>query len=340
MELSEALRIGIPSANTPSIEKDHLARDVYSILSYGMGWGDASGRKGAATTGKALRPTLCLFACEAAGGESRQAIPAAVALEYIHNFSLIHDDIQDRDETRHHRPTIWTVWGVPRAIVAGNVLRTLADVILSDSTKGGLSSLDTLVLNDTLTGAYLEMIEGQFLDLSYENRGDISLEEYLDMISRKTGALIRCSLELGAYVGSRDSTTVESFRKCGQALGLVFQIKDDVLGVWGESRNTGKPVGADVRRKKNSFPMVHAMSYALGADAKALEYVYRKDEPDDTDVSIVLDIMERLGTREYAEEMAANHSKAALDALVPVKMTTEVRAQIEGLAEFLLVRDH
>jgi geranylgeranyl diphosphate synthase type I len=267
-------------------------------------------------------------------------MPAAVALEYIHNFSLIHDDIQDRDETRHHRPTIWAVWGVPRAIVVGNVLRTVADVSLSELTRLGMSPGDIVELTGTLTGAYLEMIEGQFLDLSYESRGDISLDEYLDMIARKTGALIRCSLELGAYVGSRDRATVEAFRECGRALGLVFQVKDDVLGMWGDPGSTGKPVGADVRRKKNSFPVVHAMANATGPEATRLLEVYAKPEPDDDDVDAVLDVMERVGTRRFAEELAERHSKVALDALAPVELESGARLQIEGLAHFLLVRDH
>ncbi len=310
------------------------------MLRYGMGWADPDGRPVEATTGKALRPTLCLFACEATGGDPRQALPAAVALEYIHNFSLIHDDIQDHDETRHHRATLWAVWGVPKAIVAGNVLRTVADVSLSELVPRGLSADDLIELTGTLTTAYLEMIEGQFLDLSFESRGDISLAEYLDMIARKTGALIRCSMELGSYLGSRDPATVDAFRECGRALGLVFQVKDDVLGVWGDPGSTGKPVGADVRRKKNSFPVVHAMAKASGADATTLQEVYGKPEPDDDDVEAVLGVMERLGTRRSAEELAARHSKQALDALAPVELEPGARRRIEELAHFLLVRDH
>ena len=340
-DLAEALRAGL-AVEPPTMSQTESAGpvDVYSMLRYGMGWADVQGRLVEATTGKALRPTLCLFACEATGGDPGQAMPAAVALEYIHNCSLIHDDIQDRDETGHHRPTIWAVWGVPRAIVVGNVLRTVADVSLSELTRLGMSPGDIVELTGTLTGAYLEMIEGQFLDLSYESRGDISLDEYLDMIARKTGALIRCSLELGAYVGSRDRATVEAFRECGRALGLVFQVKDDVLGMWGDPGSTGKPVGADVRRKKNSFPVVHAMANATGPEATRLLEVYAKPEPDDDDVDAVLDVMERVGTRRFAEELAERHSKVALDALAPVELESGARLQIEGLAHFLLVRDH
>ena len=210
---------------------------------------------------------------------------------------------------------------------------------VSDAASRGLSDGDVLVLSDTLTGAYLEMIEGQFLDLSYESRGDISLDEYLGMIARKTGALIRCSMELGAYCGSGDAGTVDAFRRCGRALGLVFQVKDDVLGVWGDPDSTGKPVGADVRRKKNSFPVVHAMANASGADARILERVYGKDEPDDGDVTAVLEVMHRLGTRRRAEDLTERHVGEALDALEPVEMAPGARSQVEELAHFLLVRE-
>ena len=339
-DLSDAIDAGLrrdydtPPAHAPE------PIDVYGVLRYGMGRADTAGRPIEAATGKAMRPTLCLFACEATGGDPVRAMPAAVALEYVHNFSLIHDDIQDGDETRHHRPTIWKIWGVPKAIVAGNVLRTLADMALSDAAAHGLTDDDVIELSDTLTGAYLEMIEGQFLDLSYESRGDISLDEYLGMIARKTGALIRCSLELGAYVGSRNPETVEAFRRCGRALGLVFQVKDDVLGVWGDPDSTGKPVGADVRRKKNSFPVVHAMANASGADAETLEYVYGKEEPSDEDVDAVLEVMQRLGTRGTAEDLTERHAMQALDALAPVEMAPAAKHQVEELAHFLLVREH
>ena len=139
-----------------------------------------------------------------------------------------------------------------------------------------------------LTEAHLQMIEGQYLDLSYESRPDIGMSDYLDMISRKTGALIRCSLHVGALIGTRNQAAVEAFRKCGESLGLVFQIRDDVLGVWGDERVTGKSVGADIRRKKNSLPVVYAMSRAVGADKEFLESVYRRDGVDDSDIDGVL----------------------------------------------------
>ena len=313
---------------------------VYDMLRYYMGWADVDGNPDVATEGKALRPTLCLFACEATGGTVQQAMPAAVALEYIHNFSLIHDDIQDGDATRHHRDTLWAIWGTPRALVAGNILRVVADGSLERLVEEGLLIDRALGIAGLLTEAYLEMIEGQYLDISYEGRPDIGMRDYLAMIALKTGALIRCSLTLGAAVGTRDAATIEAFRACGTSLGYVFQIRDDVLGVWGDEETTGKPVGADVRRKKNSFPVVHAMFRAEERDRQLVMDIYRKETLTDSDVATVLDVMEAVDTRGHAQSLAAEHCDRALEALAGVELDPDMRRDVEELAHFLLVREH
>ena len=323
--------------------RGYLSRDdvgVYDMLRYNMGWVDLDGNPCAATEGKALRPTLCLFACEAAGGSVKEAMPAAVALEFIHNFSLVHDDIQDRDETRHHRLTLWAAWGVPKALVAGNVLRVVADRTLDGLVEEGVDLDRALAAVGVLTEAYLEMIEGQYLDLSYEGRPDIGIRDYLDMISRKTGALIRTSLKLGALIGTRSRATIQALLECGRSLGYVFQIRDDVLGVWGDQDTTGKPVGADVRRKKNSFPVVYAMAEARGEDKRSLKAIYRKDHIGDDDVAVVLDIMGRTKAKEYAQSLAEEHSDRALRAMDGVELAPNIRQELQELARFLLVRDY
>ena len=305
-----------------------------------MGWADVEGKPRAATEGKALRPTLCLFACEATGGPVRRALPAAVSLELIHNFSLIHDDIQDRDETRHHRPTVWAVWGEPKALVAGNTLRAIADMSLGRLADHGVAFEEALRVSALLTEAYLEMIEGQYLDISYEGRPDISIADYLNMISKKTGALIRCALNLGAIIGTQDETTVQAFHDCGRSLGFVFQIRDDVLGIWGDEEATGKPVGADIRRKKNTLPVVFAMSQAQGEDIETLLSIYHGPAVGDEEVATVLDILERIGAQEYAQNLAAEHRQQALESLDGVELAPEVKRDIEDLAQFLLVRQY
>ena len=328
--LNEALRSGLSQNGA----------HVYHMLRYYMGWVDVDGNACSATEGKALRPTLCLFACEAAGGHAGEAMPAAVALEFIHNFSLIHDDIQDRDRTRHGRETLWAVWGVPSALSAGNILRVIANMSLANLVEHGVEPDRALQVTELLTEAYLEMIEGQYLDISYEGRSDISIRDYMGMISRKTGALIRCSVNMGAMIGTRDLATIDAFRRCGRSLGYAFQVRDDFLGVWGDEGTTGKPVGADIRRKKNSLPVVYAMSQADGQDRRVLLEAYGKDSLDDDDVSVVLDVMEHTGAKDYSETLARQHGDEALEALADVELSPGARAHIEELVHFLTVRQH
>ena len=336
-QMFQRYRANISRSLRDSLSQQHS--DVYDMLRYYMGWVDENGRPHEAMEGKALRPTLCLFACEAVGGALEMAMPSAVALEFIHNFSLIHDDIQDRDEIRHNRKTLWAVWGDPKALVAGNVLRVVADECLHQLLDSGLDYDRALAAGMLLTEAYLEMIEGQYLDLQFEGRHDISMSDYLNMISRKTGALIRCSLNLGAVVGAQEQGVGDAFKESGRAMGYVFQIIDDVLGVWGDEETTGKPVGADIRRKKNSYPVVYTMGRANDKDQKMLNEIYEKDELDDSDVDSVLAVMDRLDVKNQAQQEAEKYANVALESLAPVELSREARQEVEDLAHFLLVRD-
>ena len=330
-------RADIGTALREALRNDDL---VYTLLRYYMGWVDPEGNPTSGTEGKFLRPTLCLFSAEAIGGEREQAMPAAAALELIHNFSLIHDDIQDRDETRHHRKTLWAVWGIPKALVAGNVLRIVADSTLDDIRSKGVPTSRAIAVVNQLTQAYLEMIEGQYLDISFEGQSEIGLKQYLDMIARKTGALIRCSFTMGALIGSPNAKVADAFQESGRALGFIFQVRDDILGIWGDEESTGKPVGADIRRKKNSFPAVYAMSEAKGEDKRHLLSIYGKEEPSDTDVEDVLHIMDGLNVREHAHALAVEEGGVAVDALATVEMDERARFEYESLVEFLLYREH
>jgi len=313
---------------------------VYNLLRYYMGWVDPEGNATTGTEGKYLRPTLCLFSCEAVGGARGMAMPAAAAMELIHNFSLIHDDIQDGDETRHHRKTLWAIWGIPKALVAGNVLRIVADSTLDDLQSAGVPTGRALPVIGQLTQAYLEMIEGQYLDISFEGQSEVGLKQYLDMIARKTGALIRCSFTMGALIGSHNIGDANAFRESGRALGFLFQVRDDILGIWGDEESTGKPVGADIRRKKNAFPAVYAMSQAQGEDKQHLLGIYRKDVLSDADVEDVLHIMDALNVREQAHALAVEETEVAMDALATVEIEYSARREYEKLLEFLLYREH
>src|SRR5205823_4160840 len=208
---------------------------LYRIIRYHMGWEEPDGRPGPGAGGKALRPALCLLACEAVGGDIDRCLPAAAAIELIHNFSLIHDDIQDQDRERHHRPTVWTVWGVPQGINAGDGLWALANRAFLRGAERGVDAAIILRAYAMLNDACLTMIEGQALDLSFEEgraAGDglapVTVEAYLDMIARKTGALLAASLGIGALVGSGDALTAAAFHRFGAQLGRIYQVQDDL----------------------------------------------------------------------------------------------------------------
>ena len=200
--------------------------DVQLLLNYHLGRSDQHGTPDAtgSSQGKALRPTLCLFACEALASACDRAVPAAAALELIHNFSLLHDDIQDQDLERRHQPTAWSLWGVPRALVAGNAMHSTGDLAALRSQGRDVAPEVVLRVSGILTDSYLSMIEGQCLDLQFESRTDITTDEYLHMIACKTGALIRCGLETGALLAGGDESAVRAFAVFGDGLGRAFQI--------------------------------------------------------------------------------------------------------------------
>ena len=313
---------------------------ISGMLQYHMGWVNAEGESSLSPSsqGKALRPTLCLFVCEALSGEWSHALPAAAALELIHNFSLIHDDIQDGDVERRHRPTVWALWGQPQALIAGNAMRCLADYAALEITQREVSQDKALRASWLLTQGYLDMTKGQCLDLAFENSMDIGISDYLTMISCKTGALIRCGMEMGALVGSEDEQAIRAFAGCGSLLGLAFQIKDDALGIWGDEAATGKAVGNDIRRKKKSFPIVYALESAGKAARQRLTEVYSKSSLEDGDVDDVLTVLEEINAAAYAQNAMNSKADLALQKVSQVPMEPWARAELEELIEFLAAR--
>ena len=265
-------------------------------------------------------------------------MPVALALELIHNFSLIHDDIQDGDRERHHRSTVWVQWGVPAALVAGNAMRVLADSALHGLLQRDVALSTALRSQAILTQRYLEMIEGQYLDLSFETRTDVAPDEYLTMVSKKTGALLEAATHLGALLGTQDAEQVDALRRCGRLLGLAFQARDDVLGVWGETGMTGKAVGADIRRKKKSLPVVHAFHQAGDAARERLTELYRQDVLDDDAVDAVLDVMEELGSREFSQHIAEEKAQEAVERVRGARLPSAAQTHLEEMAGFFAHR--
>ena len=320
----------------------HAAADsLYVLLQYHLGWVDQMGvpAQMAVSQGKALRPTLCLFACHALSESVDQASPAAAALELIHNFSLVHDDIQDQDRERRHQPTVWWLWGVPKALVAGNAMQSVGDLALLDATEEGASPEVTLRVSQLLTTSYLEMIEGQCMDLAFETKTTITTDEYLKMIACKTGALFRSGLEIGASLATDDLSEVEAFARFGSSIGRTFQIRDDYLGIWGDVATSGKAAGNDIRRRKKSFPVVFALGQAKGPALNDLTRIYQQDELEERDVDLVLNILEDVGSKQQSERIIEKSAEEAIQSLKGLSLPAWARKEAEELVDFLAYRD-
>ncbi|MDE3230625.1 MAG: polyprenyl synthetase family protein, partial [Chloroflexota bacterium] len=269
-----------------------------------------------------------LLAAELAGGADAvaRALPAAVSVELIHNFSLIHDDIEDGDEERHHRQTLWRVWGQPQAINTGDALFALARWRLLDLARLGVDAALTLRLIALVDATCLELCEGQHLDMSFEARREVSVAMYLDMIARKTAALMRCSTTLGARVGApEDEALGERLGAFGQALGLAFQLRDDLLGIW-QARELGKSAAGDVRRKKMSLPVIHALEHASEADRDALTAIYFAPGPaSDEQIAEALAILDRSGARARVHDVLREQLDQARAALAAALALAQAR---------------
>ena len=306
------------------------------MMRFALGWTD----EGMPTLGKSLRPTFCLLTCESLGGDVDVALPIAVAVELVHSFSLIHDDIEDGDEMRHHRPSLWYAYGRGPAVLAGAALWTVAYEALNRAHDRGLSAERSLAARKVLNDACREMIEGQHQDLTYELRVDVTLPEYLGMIEHKSAALLGASLQLGAIVAGADDEECARFAKFGREVGLAFQIRDDILGIWGEGSATGKPVGADIARKKKTLPVVHAFQQVVGPDRDLLRTVYAKPEVDDDDIFSVLDVLQRWNCRYFAQGLAEDYRSRAMNILARTSIPAQARRGFDDLNSFVLERDY
>jgi geranylgeranyl diphosphate synthase, type I len=352
---------------TPETEAT-LLNEFYGQMEYHMGWRRPDLTHAISQSGKLLRPTLVLLACDlalaqtdlsgasvasvasgASGGEAsrldyvRRTIPAAVAIELVQNFSLIHDDIEDSDEERHHRPTLWKLFGIPQAINTGDGLFALARMSLWQLEEAGIKPQLILHLADLLDRTCVELCEGQFLDMRYEGRSDISEAMYLDMIGRKTAALMSCATEFGACLGAPDDTGLQAqFARFGRALGIAFQLRDDLLGIW-EAEQLGKTMAGDLRRKKMSLPVIHALQTADAADRLRLLGMMTGAEPlSDDDIGEALAILNRTGARTRISRALAKQGAIARTALrggVITRSTpldTRAYRALEALLEFVL----
>jgi geranylgeranyl diphosphate synthase type I len=271
----------------------------------------------------------------------RRALPAAAAIELTHNFTLIHDDIQDSDAERRHRPTMWKLWGIPQAINAGDGLFAMARMALWDSLDEGVEGAIAARLGALLDQACIILAEGQYLDISFEEGQNISVARYIDMIGRKTAALMGCAAEMGATLGTRDQQAIERLQSFGHAMGVAFQVRDDLLGVWASSDQSGKTPAGDVYRRKKSLPVLHALEHANANDQQILRRIYGQELPIiRQQVEEILAIFTRTETKAYCRAFLAEQCKLAHEALrsVPrVNNTVAARAMedLETLVSFV-----
>ena len=299
------------------------------LLRYPMGLEEPDGTPGPGIGGKLLRPALVCFSCEALGGDLKAALPFACGLELVHNFSLVHDDIQDGDELRRGRPTAWKVFGTAQAINVGDGLLVLA-LRTALEAGGVLPPAAVIAAQEALLSATFRMIEGQVLDLGLEGALDGGVKEYLEMAQKKTGALLGCALELGALAAGRPELARAHY-ELGETLGLAFQIRDDILGIWGDPKKTGKPAGGDLLRRKRSWPL----ACALERDPEVRALLSQEPVP----VEEVLSRLAALGTREAAEEAAGRYGERARELARGLPWTPQARDMFEELLSFLAERE-
>ncbi|MGF7236742.1 MAG: polyprenyl synthetase family protein [Frankia sp.] len=311
-----------------------LCPQMARVAGYHHGWLDQEGRPTLGKGGKALRPALALLGAQAAGGPTQAGVVGAVAVELMHSFSLLHDDIMDRDTERRHRPTAWVVFGDTAAILAGDALLVEAVRVLLDYPGHGPAAAARL-LEDAQ-----RLVGGQASDVEFERRNDVTLNECLDMAGDKTGALIASACSVGAILAGASAPFVANMAQFGKHLGIAFQLVDDLLGIWGGPELTGKPALSDLRSRKKSVPVVAALQ-AGTPESERLGQLYLGTAPlAEEDLNRVAELIERAGGRAWTEQEAINQLAAARECLKALSTPSGVQAEFLEIARFITDRKH
>jgi geranylgeranyl diphosphate synthase, type I len=279
---------------------DSAPEELRHMIAYHMGW-----EENTTVRGKRIRPAFILSVVDACGKDWYAAVPAAVSVEWLHNFSLIHDDIQDQSELRHGRETLWKRWGIPQAINTGDTVFTLAFIALTNLGKdypdGVVSQLVT-----ALAETCLRLTEGQHLDLLYETQAVVSETDYLRMVSGKTAALLGCCMKMGAVLGRMPVKGQMLLEQFGNELGLAFQIQDDCLGLWGSVDKTGKSTGSDLAAGKKTLPILHAMSIS-----ETFRSAWQTDHNSPRGIQMLLDQLAQTDSYAYAKSLIQKYTEQA-----------------------------
>jgi geranylgeranyl diphosphate synthase type I len=306
------------------------SEELHEMLSYHMGWSGAGA--GVEASGKRLRPLILLLANASAGGNWRAALPAAAAVELIHNFSLIHDDIQDDSPLRRGRPTLWKVWGIPQAINAGDALFTQAHLAMLQVAKDSPPAI-TLRAVELLQETCLHLTQGQYLDIAYEKRSDLTVEMYWQMVRGKTAALLAACAQIGALIARADQAIIETYRIFGESLGLAFQVQDDLLGIWGDPQVTGKSAQSDLISGKKSLPILFGL-----AQQGAFMQRWQRGAIAADEAAVVAGLLEQDGGKAFAERHSDKLTAQALQALASAQPQGEAGDVLRELASRLLRR--
>jgi geranylgeranyl diphosphate synthase type I len=311
-----------------------LPAAVRRVAHYHFGWCDCNGNPTAGSSGKAIRPTMTLLAARGAGGDHGQALAAAVAVELVHNHSLLHDDVMDGDTLRRHRATAWSVFGVGPAVLTGDALLALAFDVLASS--GSVRAGEGARLLNATTQ---QLLDGQMADIAFQARDEVRVEECLSMARAKTGALIGCACTLGVLLATGDRDRMEQMRAFGERLGLAFQLVDDILGIWGDPTVTGKAANSDLSSRKRSLPVVAALD-SRAPEARELARLYRGTEPlSDGEVTRARRLVERAGGRAWSDAEADFQRERALEHLDAAVLRGPATAELHALAHLVTSRD-
>ncbi|MFJ8476763.1 polyprenyl synthetase family protein [Kitasatospora sp. NPDC094011] len=323
-------------AITPALRAvvDRLDRKTRHQAAYHFGWVTASGVPASADAGKAVRPALALLSAEAVGAAPEIALPGAIAVELVHNFSLVHDDLMDGDEERRHRHTVWKLWGASSAILTGDAMLALAQEVLLES---GLPTAAPAALLLAQTTRHL--IRGQVEDVSFEQRSHVAIEECIDMAAGKTGALLSASAAIGAVLAGAPKATVDALALYGEQVGLAFQLTDDVLGIWGDPAVTGKSAHSDLRARKKSLPVSYALNQGDTLSVELAAWLSAPGEPSEGELQRVVGLLSAVGSREWALAEAARRMALAEDALRGVELNADARGELLALGRFVVDRE-
>lgn len=306
------------------------------MAEYHLGWtGDLAGQD--RYRGKMIRPMIAIFAARAVGGDTAgdAAVPLAAAIELLHNFTLIHDDIQDNSPARRHRPTVWARWGEAQAINAGDALFAAAHLALLSATESGVAPSVVIDLIRGFDATTIEIVSGQVLDLQFEQRQDVTSAEYIEMITGKTARIVEFAAGGGAWIGGAGPELSAHLAEFGLALGLGFQVQDDLLGTFGAAEDTGKAAADDIRRKKQSLPVLLLRQLAQPEDRARLAEMYDRPEIDPAAVAEILDLMDRYQIEARVRETVTGYHDQAVAALTATGLDEQALAPLMDLTRRL-----